>query len=241
MKDKNWCVYKHTNLVNGKIYIGITSKKPEQRWSNGNGYWSNRHFYNAIKKYDWNKGFSHEILESGLLEEEAKQKEIEYIAKFNSLAPNGYNQTIGGEGCRGWKMTEEQRRAISVKNKGKKRSPEICEFLRKRQLGKRASEETRKKLSIVHTGRKHAEESLQKMRIAKKVAGIPPQATAAAAEWHKKPILQYTLQGEFIKEWDSAADASKELGISQHGIYRCVNGNSKSSAGYVWKRKEEIA
>jgi len=241
MMDKNWCVYKHTNLVNGKIYIGITGKKPEKRWSNGNGYWSNRHFYNAIKKYGWNEGFSHEILESGLSEEEAKQKEIEYIAKFNSMSPNGYNLTAGGDGTNGWKMTEEQKKTISLRNKGLKRSEEVREFLRKRQLGKKASEETRKKLSIVHTGRKHTEESLQKMRIAKKAAGIPPQATAAAAEWHKKPILQYTLQGEFVREWDSAADASRELSISQRGIYGCIRGKSKTSAGYVWKRKEEIA
>lgn len=241
MTDKNWCVYKHTNLVNGKIYIGITSKKPNQRWRDGQGYWSNKYFHNAIQKYGWNEGFSHEILENGLSEEEAKQKEIEYIAKFNSLAPNGYNQTIGGEGCRGWKMTDEQKKAISLRNKGLKRSPEICEFLRRRQLGKKHTEETKRKMSKSQTGRKHTEESIQKMRIARKAIGIPPEATAAAAEWHKKPILQYTLQGEFVREWNSAADASKELGISQHGIYRCVNGSSKSSAGYVWERKEEIA
>ena len=236
-----WKVYKHTNLINGKVYIGITSKKPNQRWSRGNGYWSNKHFYNAIKKYGWDEGFSHEILEDGLTEEEAKQKEVEYIAEFNSLAPNGYNQTIGGEGCKGWKMTEEQKKAISVRNKGKKRSPEICEFLRNRQLGKKHTEESKRKMSKSQTGRKHTEESIQKMRIARKAIGIPPEATSAAAEMHKKPIQQYSLQGEFIRAWESATEASNALGVDRHNIYRCINGKCKSSAGYVWKRKEEIA
>lgn len=33
-----WKVYKHTNLVNGKVYIGITSGNPQHRWNGGRGY-----------------------------------------------------------------------------------------------------------------------------------------------------------------------------------------------------------
>lgn len=76
--ELSYFVYKHTNLVNGKVYIGITSRLPEKRWGrNGCNYRSNHHFYNAILKYGWDSGFSHEILYSGLAKETQKNmKEI---------------------------------------------------------------------------------------------------------------------------------------------------------------------
>ena len=67
---KTWIVYKHYNLINGEVYIGITSQKPEDRWSKGLGYYNHKKFYAAIKKYGWDN-FSHEILFTGLSEEQA--------------------------------------------------------------------------------------------------------------------------------------------------------------------------
>ena len=88
----------HRNNINGKIYIGITSKNnPNYRWCNGNGYKDNKHFYNSIKKYGW-ENFSHVILEQGLSKEDACKKEIYYIQNYKSFDPNfGYNVSLGGE------------------------------------------------------------------------------------------------------------------------------------------------
>ena len=91
-----WCIYKHTNKINGKVYIGQTCQKPEERWCNGLGYKHNRYFYAAIKKYNWN-GFIHEIIEDNIqTKEEANNREIYWISVFDSYY-NGYNLTLGGD------------------------------------------------------------------------------------------------------------------------------------------------
>ena len=77
MKEKKWCIYKHTNIINGKSYIGITSLKLSDRWrSDGKGYKHSRCFYNAIQKYGWNN-IKHEIIECDLTKEKADKEEIE--------------------------------------------------------------------------------------------------------------------------------------------------------------------
>ena len=55
----------------------------------------------------------------------------------------------------------------------------------------------------------------------------------AMAKSHKKQVKQLTLDGELIKIWDSAAEASKELGIS--GVYRGANGTRKTVGGFRWE------
>lgn len=51
----------------------------------------------------------------------------------------------------------------------------------------------------------------------------------------KKTVIQYDLDGNFIKEWKSATDVGREV---RFGIYQCVNGKRKTAFGYIWKYKE---
>ena len=60
-QNNNYCVYMHTNKINGKRYVGQTCKKPEYRWVNGKGYKGSPHFFSAIQKYGWNN-FEHQII-----------------------------------------------------------------------------------------------------------------------------------------------------------------------------------
>lgn len=50
-----------------------------------------------------------------------------------------------------------------------------------------------------------------------------------------KHILQFTLNGEFIRRWDCVMDASRELGCSQGNISSCCNGKLKTAKGFIWK------
>lgn len=130
----SYCVYKHTNIENGKVYIGCTKMKLYDRWKNGKGYTS-KTFAAAIKKHGWDK-FTHELLFTDLTKENAFQKEVEMIAFYKSNNPDfGYNGSIGGEkSSLGYKHTDEAKKkiseAVSKARKGIKFSDEHRQHLK---------------------------------------------------------------------------------------------------------------
>jgi len=52
-----------------------------------------------------------------------------------------------------------------------------------------------------------------------------------------KKILQYSIKGDFIKEWASQSEVQREIGINDGNISSCCHGRYKSAGGYVWKFK----
>ena len=131
-------VYKITNTVNNKSYIGISVHEPTQgriqKHLSGQG---NRVIASAIKKYG-KDAFVYEILEANVFDEFLPDLEVAYIANFNTVAPHGYNLDSGGS----HKIpSEETRRKMSEAQKGKKGRPH--------------SEETRRKISEARTGKNH--------------------------------------------------------------------------------------
>ena len=96
MNTRKYLIYKHTNLINNKVYIGQTCQKAKVRWQYGGGYKHSAHFYAAIKKYGWNN-FKHEILFDNLTKEQADELEVKLIAEYKSCDRNyGYNTALGG-------------------------------------------------------------------------------------------------------------------------------------------------
>ena len=147
MIERKWCVYCHTNKLNNKKYIGITSESdPKNRWKNGYGYKpdkgnnQNVAFWNAIQKYGW-ENFDHEILADNLTEDKAKELEKYYIKYYETFIGfhkkrcdrKGYNSTLGGDGTCGLSgelhpnygthLTEWQKQRISEHN-----SVPVCEY-----------------------------------------------------------------------------------------------------------------
>lgn len=114
----NYSVYIHTNKINGKKYVGITSQNVNRRWRNGNGYYQNEHFYRSICKYGWDN-FTHEIVKAGLSKEAACSLEKTLIAKYKTNDESfGYNKSTGGEyPAQGIKMSDEAKRKMSESHK----------------------------------------------------------------------------------------------------------------------------
>lgn len=117
MSEKLYCVYMHTNKINGKKYVGITSKEPKKRWHGGSGYKNNKHFYQAIQKYGWNS-FEHEVVSSGLTAEEAGEMEKFLIKQYKTTdSEYGYNICAGGQLNI---LPESSYKKISEANRGRK-------------------------------------------------------------------------------------------------------------------------
>lgn len=155
-----YVVYKHTT-PSGKVYIGITSMKPEKRWESGSGYRQNKHFYSAILKYGW-ENIKHEIVCTGLNKWQAGKVEQSLIKYFDSTNHNkGYNHSIGGEcGSLGVHPSAETLMKLSIVRKGKKPSAECIRKSIEAHKGKKISERTiramteatSKKVLCVETG-----------------------------------------------------------------------------------------
>lgn len=153
MTENNYCVYVHTNKINGKKYVGITKRDVKARWQHGNGYKRHKKFYNAILKYGWD-GFEHEVLFKGLTLEEANVKERELIKFYDSMN-NGYNLTQGGDGSPGCAHTEEAKQKMSESRKNREITEEwrrhLGEALKGRPCptkGEKLTEEHKEKISL---------------------------------------------------------------------------------------------
>ena len=167
----NFTVYAHI-FPNGKRYIGITMKKPRERWDSGHGYSGQKFMFNAIKKYGWDN-IKHEILFSGLTQEEAEQKERELIAQYQTTNPEyGYNIDLGGS--HQGKASEQTRKKLSLNAKKRMSDPAYKEKMRQANLGRThiTSEETKKKMSLALKGRKLSQDHIEKIRLSNRTRKI---------------------------------------------------------------------
>lgn len=93
------CIYKITNLKNNKLYIGLTTVSIEQRWR-GHVTQANignqKPLYKAIRKYGIENFVIESIYETESFEE-LGNAERWYIQQYNTMVPNGYNLSAGGE------------------------------------------------------------------------------------------------------------------------------------------------
>lgn len=214
--ELSYFVYKHTNLVNGKVYIGITSRLPEKRWGrNGCNYRSNHHFYNAILKYGWDSGFSHEILYSGLTKENAEEYERYLIRHFNSTNPEyGYNIALGGNSV--GKMSDATKKKISASNKGKRRTLE-----------------QRKKMSdIAKESSLERSERFRKIRANFKNWNDGVVFTEEQKDLIKGNTYRPVYCSELNRTFKSISFAARELNLYPELICQVCMGRRKTTGGY---------
>lgn len=131
-----YSIYKATNKVSGKVYIGFACNFPERKRTHKKRYKTTKtKFYDAIKSYGWDN-FEWNIIYQSLDSSHCLSiMEPYFIKEFNSV-DNGYNMTLGGEGTLGHSM------------KGKiKHTDETKALLRELKLGTNLSIETKQKIA----------------------------------------------------------------------------------------------
>lgn len=230
-EDNTWCVYVHTNKINGKKYVGITSRKPESRWGYlGNHYRKQSVFGKAIQKYGWNN-FEHEIVVDELSEEAAKNMERQLISDLHTCIFDdnswGYNMTFGGDGTPGYHPTTEAKAKRSERMRGENNP----------WYGKTFTDEVRLHLSLIRKGQRTGEENSFFGRKHTEVTKAKLSQYASARTGEKNPNYgKHTLAGEnhpwFGKHLPD--ETKKKISESRKGKYSGGN-NSNAKPVYCYE------
>lgn len=208
-------VYKATNKINGKVYIGITTKTLKHRISihKKDSKTKNTYFYKAIKKYGFDN-FIWEEIDTASSIEELHDKEIYYIKHYDSFdnKEKGYNTTSGGGSL--YQITEEERQARSERAKGENNPM----YGRTSPLaGTKFSEEHKAKISQALKGsyRPHV------------IGGNNPAA---------KRVRNIDTGEEF----DTLTLAGQSCGKSRQNIgVACRSNGTRTAGGYRWEYIED--
>ena len=167
-------IYKITNNINNKSYIGQTTKDLEERKeSHYYAIYKDKNFaiHKAILKYGW-ENFKWEILEKCDSKEELDEMEFHFIKQYDTfISKNGYNMTWGGEGSPGKIFTEDYRKKLRIAQTGKKLSQETKEKLRKIMKGRVFTKEWKKKIGESNKGKIHPHTEETKKKISNSMLG----------------------------------------------------------------------
>ena len=244
--DPIYSVYRHTNNINGKQYVGITKRVPEKRWGYNGARYGDQPLGRAIEKYGWDN-FTHEILTTGLTKAQAEEEEKRLIKKLNTLVPNGYNLTTGGN--LGTEFSLETREKLKASRLGKKASQSTREKISAIHSGKTVSEETRRKLSEARKGLKESEEwkrhisdgcKGKKWSESQREKYLKNRVYAKGGDCKTaKRVNQYTKDGTFVATYGSITEAQRAIESNSHKIASCCKGKVKTVGGYVWKYADE--
>ena len=225
-------IYKTTNLLNGKIYVGKrVYRKKDDGWYLGSGIYLKR----AIKKYG-RENFKKEILEWCDNKSYLCQREIYWINQLNSTNPKiGYNLSLGGEGGN---VGKEAYIKIGNKLRGKKKSKEFGEKVSKALKGKAKSKEHIEKVRQALLGVSRHKKVVDKMSKSIKTKYDNGWESPVQIEVH-----QYNkTTGNYIQSFKSATEAGRVLNVDRRAITSNCVGKSKSSGGFIWSKikKENI-
>lgn len=252
-------IYKITNLKNKKVYIGQTDRLNEREREHfyrlERNVHHNEHLQKSFNKYG-KLSFTFEVIE---ITDNLDEREIYWINENGGInSDKNYNfknpktkewsdyvkvkqgKIMLGENNPNYgnRWSEEQKKVMSEKRKGK---------TLEERIGKERSDFAKQKMSKSQTGRKHPEEIKEKIRQANIGEKNPMYGKGylqigeknpmyGKPNKNRKPILQYTKDGNLVKEFEFLSQVS-EYGYNPSNVMQCANNNAKSSYGFIWKWK----
>lgn len=252
----NYKTYLITSQATGKKYVGITKNTLDYRLkqhfrSAKNG--SPLALHRAIRKFGAGT-FSIEIISDCMSERQAKEEEKRLIQQRNTLAPNGYNMTPGGDGCVDLAPEAKERKKESMRLRHtdpefKRRHREACKLS--------YTQERKDKISRAHSGRSMHPNAMAAILEAKKTPEYKEKARRAAKEKWEEPGYKEKWRdakkakhiekasrfparsdGMIFSSTRSAANYMKSEGwekAAPNNICLTCNGKYKTSCGYSWE------
>lgn len=240
--DKNLIVkpaiiYKVTNQINGKEYVGQFSNSCRTF----DGYWgSGKAVKMAIKKYG-QESFKKEIIVKGDFNQNLiNELEKHYIQLYNTITPFGYNLNIGGDATgrllkrinqydlegnliKVWKSIREIRKnnftnTVLFCTRG-------CRLTYKNNIWLYDGDSIQERISLLN-------QSKELIKIATKNRKRPVSVNKKSTIVN---ILQYTKEGIFVKKWNNCKEIVNTLHINGDSIYRCLAGKRDITyKNFIW-------
>jgi len=220
-------IYKITNQVNGKFYVGRTIKSLQHRFRN--------HCYEALERNStiyFNKAIRKYGKENFIIEQieicdpnSIGQREMFWISE---LSPH-YNQTLGGDGgMLGFKHSEETKNLLSEKRMGKfvgNKNPFYNQTHSEEQKEKWSKMRKGQPSPCGFTGKSHKEESKSKTS----------QTLKNNPNVKRVKVFQYDIEGNFLREFQSISDAAQFVGTNPSNIKYTCEGKFNHCKGYKWR------
>lgn len=222
-------IYKCTNKVDNKIYIGCTRNFTSRvRQHLKASLKENKVFHEAIQKHGV-CSFTWEILELAEYADDAFELEKKYIEEYGSMYPNGYNLTSGGAGAPdygGRKVVKLTLDGEYVKTYGCANATDrdgynvtdvlrVCKHKRRSAKGYVFMFED----DYLKNGARVYEKPVPK---------------------NKKKVVQCDLDGNKIKVFDSVAEAQEFTGTLRTSILGCLSGTYKTANGFIWVTEDNF-
>lgn len=208
-------IYKVTNLINGKVYIGQTvatiNKRKSNHYSSLKKYVESgkntSRFKNALLKYK-KEDFKWEVIDTADTIEELNKKEVEWIEKTNSFI-NGYNTIHGGKNRT---QSEELKKCISERAK--------------ERFSDHRGDNVRKAVS-----------KMQKDKIEKNEH--PFCGKFGKEHMHAKKVVHVDKDGTILGRYNGSYEAQRETGDNQSDIIKCCKLTKNKIKGKFWFYDDE--
>jgi len=251
------CIYKITNIINNKIYIGLTKFLAKQRFnqhlnSKNSKVNKNCYLHKSVRKYGESNFKIETIVEGNFNKFLLIELEKHYIRLYNSYQktnPNGYNLTTGGEGGENKIVSIETRlkQSIAMKNSNYRHSKETIEKSKISRSWYKPSEETKIKIGLANKGKIISKESRDK--ISNTLMGHSFNKGVKKSDEHKKKLSEstrrvfengfrqgaskwcyiYDIDDNLLGKYKSISDLQRDLGITRS--------QATKSSKYLYKKK----
>lgn len=220
---QKYCIYKVTNLVNGKLYIGKTNNFEKRKLEHTRYDVNNDNiFHKTLRKYGLDK-FDWEIIDEAYGLDAINDLERYYIQKYKTYKPYGYNMTKGGDGGSMWNarpvvcLTLEGVFVKRYDSAGETKSDGFSDSS-VLECCKGILSQTKKHIFMF--------EDDYRLKGARKYE--VPVSTS------RKRIVQCDMKGKYIKEYESIIKASSATQIARTRISSALTGASKTAGGYIF-------